>query len=249
MTSPGILAGKVAIVTGSARNIGRAIALALAAQGADIMVHAHTSRDDAERTAAELKALGVQAGLHFADIADPDQAAGLIEATVVRFGRLDILVNNVSFRSHRMLADITPQEWRKALSATLDGTFFCTQAAAKPIADAGGGSIVNLGGVASYLAPAGRVHAVTAKAGIVGMTRALATELAPSKITVNAVVPGVIDTIRGANAGMLPAMPNNLAGRPGRPDEIADMVAYLCGPSARYITGQMMHVNGGAYFG
>jgi 3-oxoacyl-[acyl-carrier protein] reductase len=136
------------------------------------------------------------------------------------------------------------------MGATLDGAFYCAHAAAGPIAAAGGGSIVNLGGISAHVGAVGRVHAVTAKAGMVGLTRALAKELAGDGITVNVVVPGSIETIRGAAAGGnhgRSALPDALVGRRGQPDEIAAMVRFLCSPEARYVTGQTIHVNGGAF--
>ena len=134
------------------------------------------------------------------------------------------------------------------LVATLDVLFFVSQAAAPHLTASGRGALVNIGGVAAHLGVPGRVHAVSAKAGLIGLTKGLAVELAP-KVTVNCVVPGMIDTVRRASAGgnILPAMPANLAGRLGQPGEIAAMVAFLCGPSGRFVTGQAIHVNGGGY--
>ena len=239
---------KVALVTGSALNIGRAIAQGLAEDGFRIMVTARNSRDDVGRTADLIRQAGGQAATHMADISDPAQARGLIDATIAAFGRLDVLVNNASMRRQTNIYEITPEEWREVMGATLDSAFYCAQAAAKHIAAASGGSIVNLGGMSAHVGATGRVHASTAKAAIVGLSRVLATELAGDNITVNTVVPGSIDTVRGAAAGARPPhMPANLAGRMGRPEEIAGMVRYLCGPAARYVTGQTLHVNGGAF--
>jgi len=240
---------KVALVTGSALNIGRATALALARDGYRVMVTARTSATDCARTAEMIGEAGGEAAVHLADISDPKRARGLIDAAVARFGRLDVLVNNASIRRQTSFADLTVEEWREILGATLDGAFYCVHAAAPHILAAGGGSIVNLGGISAHLGAKGRVHAVTAKAGMLGLTRALAKELAPS-VTVNCVVPGSIDTVRGfaagGNAGRA-SLPDNLAGRLGRPEEIAEMVRYLCSPAARFITGQTIHVNGGAF--
>ena len=241
---------KVALITGSAANIGRGIALALARDGVAVMVHARRSEQQAQETARLVTAAGSEAAVHLADISDPAQAAGLVAAALARFGRLDILVNNASVRRQSKLADITPAEWRDILGSTLDGAFYCTQAAAAPIAAAGGGSIVNMGGISHHVGAANRVHVAAAKAGMTGMTRALARELAPAGITVNMVAPGVIDTERGPAAGGVAgraALPDNLAGRRGTIEEIAEMVRYLCGPLARFITGQTIHVNGGAF--
>jgi 3-oxoacyl-[acyl-carrier protein] reductase len=241
---------KVAIVTGSALNIGRAIALHLARDGFRILVTARNAKDDCAETARLVQAAGADAAVHMADISDPAQAKGLVDAAIARFGRLDVLVNNASIRRQTKFAEMTPEEWREIMSATLDGSFFCAHAAAPRIAASGGGSIVNLGGISAHVGAVGRVHAVTAKAGIVGLTRALAKELAGDAITVNTVVPGSIETIRGAAAGGnhgRSVLPDSLVGRRGQPDEIAAMVRFLCSEEARYITGQTIHVNGGAF--
>jgi 3-oxoacyl-[acyl-carrier protein] reductase len=243
-------APKVAIVTGSALNIGRAIALHLARDGFSLVVTARHSETDTAETARLIRESGGEAIVHMADITDPAQAIGLIQAAVTRFGRLDVLVNNASVRRQTKFADMTPQEWREIMSATLDGAFYCAHAAAPRIAASGGGSIINLGGISAHVGAVGRVHAVTAKAGMLGMTRALAKELASDNITVNTVVPGSIETIRGAAAGGnhgRAALPDSPLGRRGQPDEIAAMVRFLCSPEARYVTGQTIHVNGGAF--
>lgn len=241
---------KVAIVTGSALNIGRATALHLARDGFAVLVTAKQSEHDAAETARLVRAAGGQAVVHMADISDPQQAFGLVEAAVAHFGRLDVLVNNASVRRQTKFSDMTAEEWREIMGTTLDGAFFCAHAAAPRIAAAGGGSIVNLGGISAHVGAVGRVHAVTAKAGMIGLTRALAKELAADGITVNTVVPGSIETIRGAAAGGnhgRSALPDALLGRRGQPDEIAAMVRFLCSPEARYVTGQTIHVNGGAF--
>ncbi|WP_428484115.1 SDR family NAD(P)-dependent oxidoreductase [Rhodopila sp.] len=241
---------KAAIVTGSALNIGRAIALHLARDGFRILVTARQAEHDAGETARLVRDAGGEAQVHMADIADPAQARGLIEAAVSRFGRLDVLVNNASVRRQTRFAEMTPEEWREIMGATLDGAFYCAHAAAPHITHAAGGAIVNLGGMSAHVGAVGRVHAVTAKAGMVGLTRALAKELAAANITVNTVVPGSIETIRGAAAGGnhgRSALPDSLFGRRGQPDEIAAMVRFLCSSEARYVTGQTIHVNGGAF--
>jgi 3-oxoacyl-[acyl-carrier protein] reductase len=243
---------RVALVTGSALNIGRAIALAFARDGMGVMVTARSSRDDCETTARMVGEVGGEAAVDIADISDPVQARGLVEATVARFGRLDVLVNNASVRRQTKFADMTAEEWREILGSTLDGAFYCAQAAAPHIARDGGGCIINVGGISAHVGAVGRVHAVTAKAGMVGLTRALAKELAADDITVNIVVPGSIDTVRGAAAGGNSGrahLPDNLVGRLGYPEEIAGMVHYLTTVPARFITGQTIHVNGGAFLG
>jgi 3-oxoacyl-[acyl-carrier protein] reductase len=241
---------KVALVTGSALNIGRAIALALAADGFRIMTTARQSEADTRETARLVREAGSDADTHLADISDPHQARGLVEATVARFGRLDVLINNASIRRQTKFADMTPEEWREIMGTTIDGAFYCAHAAAPHIIAAGGGTIINLGGISSHVGAVGRVHAITAKAGMIGLTRALAKELAPHGITVNTVVPGSIETVRGFAAGGnhgRAALPDSPLGRRGRPDEIAGMVRFLCSDEARYVTGQSIHVNGGAH--
>ncbi len=241
---------KVALVTGSALNIGRAICLALAADGYRIMTTARQSEHDAKETARLVREAGSDADTHMADISDDAAASGLVEATVKRFGRLDVLVNNASVRRQTKFLDMTPAEWREIMGTTIDGAFYCAHAAAPHIIAAGGGTIVNLGGISSFVGSMGRVHAIAAKAGMTGLTRGLAKELAQYNITVNTVVPGSIETVRGFAAGgnrSRSVLPDSPLGRRGRPEEIAGMVAYLCSGLARYVTGQSIHVNGGAY--
>ena len=252
MTTSAALAGKVALVTGGARNIGRAIACGLAADGAAVLVNARTSRAEAEDTAERIRAAGGRAALHLADITDPGAVAAMVEATLKEFGRLDFLVNNAAIRAETPFAEIRLQDWQRILATVLDGAFLCTQACMPHLARAGGGAIVNIGGLTGHKGAQGRAHVVTAKAGLAGMTRALAMDLAPHGITVNCVVPGTIETVRG-----LPGAPERPAhrqelpplGRRGAPEDVANAVRFLCGPGARYITGQALHVSGGGYMG
>ena len=161
-----------------------------------------------------------------------------------------MLVNNASVRRQTKFADMTPEEWREIMGATIDGAFYCAHAAAPHIIAAGGGTIINLGGISSHVGAVGRVHAITAKAAMVGLTRALSKELAANNITVNTVVPGSIETVRGFAAGGnhgRASLPDSPLGRRGRPEEIASMVRFLCSDEARYITGQAIHVNGGSF--
>ncbi len=244
------LAGKVALVTGGARNIGRAICVALAQGGASVLVNARESKDSAEETVSLIRAAGGKAALHLADITEPKAVAAMAQATVSEFGRLDILVNNAAIRKETAFADMKLEEWRHVLAVTLDGAFLCTQACLPHMVKAGGGAVVNIGGMTGHKGARGRAHVVAAKAGLAGLTRALAMDLAPHDITVNCVVPGTIETVRG-----LPGVPERPAhrqglppiGRRGEPGEIAGTVRFLCGPGARYITGQSLHANGGGY--
>lgn len=244
------LKGKVALVTGAARNIGRAIALGLAAGGATVVVHARTSRADADATLASIKSAGGDGAVHLADVTDAQAVKTMVEAAIGRFGHLDFLVNNAAVREETPFLDLKPADWRRVLAVTLDGAFLCAQACLPHMKRARGGAIVNIGGLTAYKGAAGRAHVVAAKAGLAGLTRALALELAPHDITVNCVVPGTIETQRG-----LPGAPDRPAhrqplpvlGRRGEPAEVAFAVRFLCGPGARYITGQSMHVSGGGY--
>jgi len=241
------LAGKVALVTGGARNIGRAIARSLAAGGASVMVNAKTSRAEAEKT---VEIIGANAAVHIADVTKPDEVQALVDATVKRFGRLDFLVNNAAVRYETPFSAMKFEEWRQVLAIVLDGAFLCARSALPHLISAGGGTIVNIGGQTGHKGAAERAHVITAKAGLAGMTKALAMDLAPHKITVNCVVPGTIESQRG-----LPGVPDRPAhrltvppiGRRGEPEEIAAMVRMLCGPDARYMTGQSIHLNGGGF--
>ena len=250
MTAGTELAGKVALVTGAARNIGRAIARSLAAGGAAVMVNANTSRTEAEQTVAMIESAGGKAALHIADVTDAAAVGAMVEATLKRFGRLDLLVNNAAVRAETAFAEIRFEDWRRVLSTILDGAFLCTQACLPHLARSGAGAIVNLGGLTAHKGAVGRAHVITAKAGIAGLTRALALDLAPQHITVNCVVPGTIETVRGLPGA--PERPENRRalppiGRRGEPEEIAAMVRTLCGPDMRYVTGQSIHVNGGNF--
>jgi 3-oxoacyl-[acyl-carrier protein] reductase len=249
--TPGVeLGGKVALVTGGARNIGRAIARSLAAGGAAVMVNANTSRAEAEQTVGMIQAAGGKAAVHIADVTDAGAVAAMVEATVKQFGRLDLLINNAAVRAETPFAEIRLEEWRRVLSTVLDGAFLCAQACLPHLIRAGGGSIVNIGGLTAHKGADGRAHVITAKAGLAGMTRALALDLAPHHITVNCVVPGTIETVRGLpGAPERPQHRRSLppVGRRGEPEEIAAMVRTLCGPDMRYVTGQSIHVNGGNF--
>lgn len=241
------LAGKVALVTGSARNIGRAIAQSLAAGGASVMVNARHARDDVDETVHSIEATGGTAAYCLSDVTDPQAVAAMVSATVARFGRLDALVNNAALRTEQAFTDMSFADWRRIVSVILDGAFLCSQACLPHLVRAGGGSIVNIGGETGHKGAADRAHVVTAKAGLAGLTKALALDLAPHQITVNCVVPGRIETVRGGDPGTGHPRGVPPLGRRGQPGEVAAMVRMLCGPDARYITGQSIHVNGGGY--
>jgi 3-oxoacyl-[acyl-carrier protein] reductase len=245
------LEGKVAIVTGAGRNIGRAIALALADGGASILVNARSNRAEAEAAAREIEATGGKAVVHIGDVADAGQVQAMVDVAVRHFGRLDILVNNAALRREKPFAEISYAEWREVMNVTLDGAFHCVKACLPHLKQSGAGTIVNIGGLSAHTGARDRAHVVTAKAGIVGFTRALAHDLAPDGITVNCVVPGLIGTPRPKNTPE-PAhhlIHQTITGERGRPEDVAAAVRFLCGPAARYINGQAIHSNGGAYLG
>ena len=248
-TAPGgELGGRVALVTGGSRNIGRAIARALAAAGASVVVNARSESTDLAETVRLLEAAGVGAASIVADVTDPASVRQMVQTTVERFGRLDALVNNAAVRIEQPFDAIAFEDWRRIVSTVLDGAFLCSQAALPHLRRAGGGSIVNIGGETGHKGATARAHVVTAKAGLAGFTKALALDLASEAITVNCVVPGRIATQRksGHPGHHRDAPP---VGREGRPEEVAALVRMLCGPDARYITGQSIHVNGGGYLG
>jgi 3-oxoacyl-[acyl-carrier protein] reductase len=250
MNGKGDLAGKVCIVTGSARNIGRSIALALAAEGAAVVVNANRAQAEAQGVVDEIRAAGGRAVAQLADVTDPLAAASLVKAGIDAFGRLDCVVNNAAIRRETPFVEMSFTEWREVVSIILDGAFLVSRAALPHLGKSDAGSIINIGGMSAHTGAAHRAHVVAAKAGLVGLTRALAHDLAPQKITVNCVVPGMIDTVRGGSAAAKPnhhAQHQPLIGRRGTPQEIADLVVFLAGSKARYLTGQTIHANGGVF--
>jgi 3-oxoacyl-[acyl-carrier protein] reductase len=243
------LNGKVAIVTGAGRNIGRAIALALADGGASVVVNARSNRAEADAVVREIEAKGSKAVVHIGDVADAKAVRAMADAAAKHFGRLDILVNNAALRREKPFAEMDYAEWREIMDVTLDGTFHCVKACLPALRKSGAGAIVNIGGLSAHTGAKNRAHVVTAKAGIVGFTRALAHDLAADGITVNCVVPGLIGTPRPKDKPE-PAhhlTHQTITGERGRPEDVAASVRFLCGPGGRYITGQAIHANGGAY--
>lgn len=246
------LSGRVALVTGAGRNIGRAIALALAQAGAAVVVHARRSAAEVESVVAEIERGGGRAMAALADVTEPAAMGRVVQAARERFGRLDILVNNAAVREVTSIDDIDLARWRELTAVILDGAFVCVKACLADLRASGQGAIVNIGGMSGHTGARGRPHVVAAKSGLVGLTRALALELAADAVTVNCVVPGRIDTVRGEASGphsSRGAESGTPLGRRGTPEEVAGAVRFLAGPTARYITGQTLHVNGGAYLG
>jgi 3-oxoacyl-[acyl-carrier protein] reductase len=245
----GQLEGKVALITGAVRRNGRAIAHALAREGAAIVINTRRSREEAEQVRREIEDLGRPAAVCMADITDEDAVRGMFDAVDKRFGRVDILINNAADRSIVPFTGMTTAQWRHIVGIILDGTFFCSRAAIPFMLMNGWGRIVNLGGV-SHHAPSyrGRVHVSAAKAGVEGMTRGLAAEFARHNITVNCVSPGRIGGERSATSSGLPD-PEMVppVGHFGVPEDISGAVHFLCLPTSGFITGQTLHVNGGQF--
>jgi 3-oxoacyl-[acyl-carrier protein] reductase len=241
-------AGKVALVSGSGKNIGRAIALDLAARGAAVIVNGRADRTAVDQVVAEITAAGGQAIGCMADVSNPDETRTMIQTAVTTFGGLDILVSNAGLRRQTPFLQMSLTEWREILSVALDGAFILCQAAVPHMLARGGGAIVGLSGISTHVGTPDRCHVSASKAGLEGLMRALAIELAPHRITCNAIAPGSVDTMRGTSAGASPQAQALIPlGRKASMEEIAAAVRFLAGPDGRYITGQTLHVNGGAF--
>lgn len=245
----GTLAGKVAVVTGAGKNIGRAIALSLARDGAKVVVNGRSDAAAIDAVAAEIRAAGGSAEAVVADVSDADAVARL----VAQAGPIDILVCNAGLRRQTPFLEMSLAEWREILSVALDGAFILSRAVLPGMVARGGGSIVALSGISTHVGTPNRAHVSASKAGLEGLMRAIAVEFAPQGIRANCVAPGAVDTTRGASAG---AMPQGLGREDGIPmrrkatiDEIASVVRMLAGPEGGYVTGQTIHVNGGAFLG
>lgn len=240
------LDGRAAIVTGASRNIGRAIAVALGAGGASVLIHAHRDREGAEETARLVRGAGGKAEIALGDLGDPEVAGTIVAAALAAFGRLDFVVANAAIRPEAAIEDLSYEEWRRVMALCVDSVFLLTKAALKLLKQSDRGAIVTIGGLTGHSGAGNRAHVITAKAAVVGLTKALAHDLGSSGITVNCVSPGLIETQRSGEEPKHHASRTNVLGRRGTPEEVAASVRMLCGPDARYITGQTIHVNGGA---
>ena len=246
MSSP--LQGKVALITGSGKNIGRCIALTLARDGATVLINGRSDKAAVDAVVAEIKAAGGKAAPAMGDVSDPAVASRLADEAKA-LGGVDILVSNAGLRRQTSFLDMTFEEWRQILSVALDGAFLLGKAfIPQMVAKGQGGSFVAMSGISTHVGTPNRCHVSASKAGLEGLMRALAVELAPHRITCNAVSPGAIDTARAASAG-----PRPVENRPiplkrfGTVEEIAAMVRLLVGPEGTFITGQTLHVNGGEF--
>jgi 3-oxoacyl-[acyl-carrier protein] reductase len=242
------LQGRVALVTGAGKNIGRAIALALARDGATVLVNGRKDRAAVDSVVKEIAAAGGKAEAAMGDVSDPAAAPRLAKQGEA-LGGVDILVSNAGLRRQTAFLDMSFEEWREIMSVALDGAFLLGKAfVPQMVAKGKGGAFVAMSGVSTHVGTLNRCHVSASKSGLEGLMRGLARELAPHKITCNAVAPGAIDTARAATAGPRPIQGRPIPlGRLGQVEEIAAMVRLLVGPEGTFITGQTIHVNGGEF--
>ncbi|HEX7056929.1 MAG TPA: 3-oxoacyl-[acyl-carrier-protein] reductase [Bacilli bacterium] len=243
-----MLKGKVALVTGSSRGIGRAIALALAKAGAEVAVNYAGSEQAAAEVVEIIRGLGRKAEKFRADVGNAQQAEQLVKSVVETFGKVDILVNNAGITRDNLIMRMKEEEFDEVIHTNLKGVFNCTKAAARPMMKQRSGTIINISSVVGVIGNAGQANYVAAKAGVIGLTKSTARELASRGITVNAVAPGFIATemtdklpadLKETMKGQIPL------GRFGEPDDIAGVVVFLASPAASYMTGQTLVVDGG----
>ncbi|MEZ2656590.1 3-oxoacyl-[acyl-carrier-protein] reductase [Aneurinibacillus aneurinilyticus] len=245
-----MLEGKVALVTGASRGIGRAIALELARQGADVAINYAGNEAAARDVADEIARLGRRALVVKANVADADEVETMVKQTINELGKLDILVNNAGITRDNLLMRMKEAEFDEVIAINLKGVFNCIKAVTRPMMKARSGRIINISSVVGVMGNAGQANYVAAKAGVIGMTKSVARELASRGITVNAVAPGFIETDMTSVLGedtkesLLGEIP---LARLGKPEDIANMVAFVASEKAEYITGQVFHVDGGMY--
>lgn len=248
----GKLDGKVALVTGSGRNIGRATVLKLAAEGANVVVNSRANQAEADAVVREAQARGVKALSVIADVSRRDQVESMVARALSAFGKVDILISNAAIRPHKPFTELSVQDWEAVRGVVLDGGLYCARAVIESMVAHRYGRIVFLTGEGAFVGNAGRAHVSAAKMGLVGLARGLASEFAAHNIRVNVVSPGSIDTTR-ANPewyqGRVPSGAGIPLGRQGTVDEIAATCLFLVGDDGGFITGQTIHVNGGvAYY-
>src|SRR5262245_56094055 len=245
------LAGRTALITGSGQNIGRAIALAFARQGANVVVNGHRNQAAIDGVAAEARGLGVGALAVLADVADHAAVQAMVDQAIAEFGRVDISVSNASVRLHTPFLDISLEEWQRIMNSNLNASFYLARAVIPDMKQRGWGRIVHISGRDGFMPIPNRVHNITCKAGVYAMAKAIAIEFGPFGITANTVSPGLIDTTRDWT--QYPQFRNGYGERlkeipvrrVGQVDEIAAACTYLASDAAGFVTGQVLHVNGG----
>jgi 3-oxoacyl-[acyl-carrier protein] reductase len=243
--------GKVALVTGGSRGIGAAVARRLGAEGAHVAVNYAGSEDAARQVCADIADNGCEAEAFQADISDPEACQALVDGVIERFGALDVLVNNAGITRDGLLVRMSQEDWQQVIDTNLGGTFSMTKAAARPMMKARSGAIVNMTSVIGLVGNAGQANYAAAKAGVIGLTKSVARELAPRNIRVNAIAPGFIETDMTAELSeeVRERVREEVAlGTLGTPEDIAAATAYLCSDEARYVTGQVLAVDGGMTF-
>jgi NAD(P)-dependent dehydrogenase (short-subunit alcohol dehydrogenase family) len=251
------LSGRTALVTGASRNIGRAIALAFAAEGADLLLNTRANREELEAVAAECRKTGVRVVTALADVADAAAVQAMVARGLGELGAIDVLVSNAAIRPHKSIADTSLEEWHHVLGVNLHSTFYLARAVVPAMKARRRGSIIALGGLSSVTGRPSTAAVTTAKTGLLGLVRALAAELGPFGIRANMVMPGYIDTERRYAEWypefkqMPPGSPEQLKqiplGRLGRPEDIADACVFLAGDAAAYVTGDTIRVMGGRF--
>jgi 3-oxoacyl-[acyl-carrier protein] reductase len=247
----GKLEGKVALVTGSGRNIGRATVLKLAAEGAHVVVNARSNQAEADAVVREAQGLGVKAMAIIADIGNQGQVEAMAAQALSAFGRVDILINNAAVRPHKPFTELTQQDWEAVRGVVLDGAVYLTRAVIASMVENHYGRILFFTGEGAFVGGSGRAHVSAAKMGLVGFARGLASEFAAHDIRVNVVSPGSIDTLRTNPEWYGNRQPNAAGiplGRQGKVDEIAATCLFLVSDDGGFITGQTIHVNGGAAY-
>ena len=247
----GKLDGKVALVTGSGRNIGRATVLKLAGEGAYVIVNARSNQAEADDVARQARDRGVKALAILADVARKEQVDAMVARALSEFGHIDILINNAAIRPHKPFTELTAQDWEEVRSVVLDGALYLTRAVIESMVKHNYGRILFFTGEGAFVGGNGRAHVSAAKMGLVGMARALASEFAAHNIRANVVSPGSIDTRRDNPEwyqGRVPSAAGIPLGRQGHVDEIAATCLFLVSDDGGFITGQTIHVNGGAAY-
>ncbi len=245
-TSSQRLSDRVAIITGASRGIGRAVALALAAEGAKVVVNYASSSDAAQQVVTAITDAGGSAIALQADVSKLEQVDALFNETLEKFGRVDVLVNNAGITRDTLLLRMKPEDWQAVIDLNLTGVFLCTRAVSKVMLKQRSGRIINIASVSGQMGNPGQANYSAAKAGVIGFTKTVAKELASRGITVNAVAPGFIATDMTSDLKSEEILKYSPLGRYGEPEEVAGMVRFLAADSAAaYITGQVFNVDGG----